>query len=150
MGDWESVAYSPSSASVPGATVQVLGNNVRTRQERRGGSTGLVIGWPLSAEADDELTMAANHLFQESQDEPAALTAGTRKGAVTGNHVRNQAPDESRAISLLLLAGMRVSELVFPEEVAVTGNVFHGPAYLPPRLSLQPPLNQWAVLNASS
>lgn len=151
LSAWESVAYSPSSASVPRATVQVLGNDVRTRQERRGGSTGLVIGWPLSAAGDDELAMVANHFFQESQDEPAALAAGTRKGAVTGNHVRNQAPDEPRAISLLLLAGMRaVGEFVFPEEVAVTGNVFHGPTYLPPRLSLQPPLNQWAVLNAMS
>ncbi len=141
-------AYSPSSAPVPRATVQVLGNDVRTRQERRGGSTGLVIGWPLSAAGDDEFTMVANHFFQESQDEPAALAVGTRKCAVTGNHVRTEAPDESQAISLLLLTGIRVGEFTGLEEIAVTGNVFHAPAYLPPRLSVQAPLDQWAVLNA--
>jgi hypothetical protein len=112
---------------------------------------GLLV-WDVEREAASTVTLNGNQ-FKTSGPLPTATLLLTERCAIAGNVIENEFPRQRRAVrtgdSLVVIPEW--NEQLETNEVSVTANVFHGPAWLPNRIAgWQPPLDQWYVFNAIS
>lgn len=95
------------------------------------------------AEQDFDVIMSANKM--QIAGAGLAATVDIRGGScvITGNLILNSKPSAD-SVALILIPNLVSNQ---SNAVAITGNVFGGPILVPGRPGVQPPLDNWAILN---
>ena len=124
------------------SSLTVSGNHVSALLNAKAQTSLALFVFDDARDTTSSLTMTANTVENNAMKSATVIIALVERVTITGNLIVNDGNSDF-ARSLMLLPG---GDTDFPA-VAVTGNVFRGNPYLPPRPDAPAPLDNWEVLN---
>lgn len=142
----EQKAFDISARAQLTLALSAVGNEMDVRISRGTTSSALVVA-DTDLETQSNVMITGNTIRNQSLTAPAVLILLAERCAVTGNIIANE-QSSGKDLQAASLALFPLTSTTSATSIAITGNVFKGPAHLPPRSGVPSPMDNWHYFNA--